>query len=130
MSAAGADWLTRPERIQEEDPDGMLASLDIQKGSVVADVGAGVGYHVWRLSEIVGPAGKVIAEDIQEEMLRLLKKNIDDRKLMNVEMILGTPTDPKLPANAGKISPIRADLRPPQDRMSAACGFATRSAQR
>jgi len=100
MSAAGADWLTRPERIQEEDPDRMLASLDIKKGSVVADVGAGVGYHVWRLSEIVGPAGKVIAEDIQEEMLRLLKKNIDDRKLLNVEMILGTPTDPKLPANA------------------------------
>ncbi len=100
MSAAGADWLTRPERIQEEDPDRMLASLDIKKGSVVADVGAGVGYHVWRLSEIVGPAGKVIAEDIQEEMLRLLQKNIDDRKLLNVEMILGTPTDPKLPANA------------------------------
>jgi len=100
MSAAGADWLTRPTRIQEEDPDRMLASLDIKKGSVVADVGAGVGYHVWRLSEIVGPAGKVIAEDIQEEMLRLLKKNIDDRKLLNVEMILGTPTDPKLPANA------------------------------
>src|SRR5205814_6296165 len=100
MSAAGADWLTRPERIQEEDPDRMLASLDIKKGSVVADVGAGVGYHVWRLSEIVGPAGKVIAEDIQEEMLRLLKKNIDVRKLLNVEMILGTPTDPKLPANA------------------------------
>src|SRR5437867_5471011 len=100
MGAAGADWLTRPERIQEENPDRMLASLDIKKGSVVADVGAGVGYHVWRLSQIVGPAGKVIAEDIQEEMLRQLKKNIDDRKLHNVEIILGTPTDPKLTANA------------------------------
>src|SRR5438552_19191971 len=87
MSAAGADWLTRPERIQEEDPDRMLASLDIQKGSVVADVGAGVGYHVWRLSQVVGPAGKVIAEDIQQEMLRMLKKNIDDRKLKNVDII-------------------------------------------
>src|SRR6059036_2915632 len=100
MRVAGADWLTRSERIQEEDPDRMLAALEIKKGSVVADVGAGVGYHVWRLSEIVGPSGKVIAEDIQEEMLRLLKKNIDDRRLLNVEMILGTPTDPKLPANA------------------------------
>jgi ubiquinone/menaquinone biosynthesis C-methylase UbiE len=100
MGAAGADWLIRSERIREEDPDRMLASLDIKKGSIVADIGAGVGYHAWRLAEIVGPTGKVIAEDIQPEMLRMLQKNIDDRKLRNVEIVLGTPTDPKLPANS------------------------------
>jgi ubiquinone/menaquinone biosynthesis C-methylase UbiE len=100
MSVEGADWLTRPQRIQEEDPDRMLSALDIKKGSVVADIGAGVGYHVWRLAEIVGPTGKVIGEDIQDAMIRLLKKNIDDRKLKNVEIVLGTPTDPKLPAKA------------------------------
>jgi ubiquinone/menaquinone biosynthesis C-methylase UbiE len=100
MGVAGADWLIRPERIQEEDPDRMLAALDIKKGSVVADIGAGVGYHVWRLAEIVGPGGKVIGEDIQDGMIRLLRKNIEDRKLRNVEVILGTPTDPKLPPNA------------------------------
>jgi ubiquinone/menaquinone biosynthesis C-methylase UbiE len=99
MSAAGADWLIRPERIQEEDPDRMLAALEIKKGSVVADVGAGVGYHVWRLAEIVGPAGKVIGEDIQQDMIRLMQRNINDRKLRNVELVLGTPTDPKLPPN-------------------------------
>src|SRR5688572_14124991 len=79
MGVAGADWLTRPERIKEEDPDRMLAALDIKKGSVVADVGAGVGYHVWRLAEIVGPAGKVIGEDIQPGMIQLMRKNIADR---------------------------------------------------
>jgi ubiquinone/menaquinone biosynthesis C-methylase UbiE len=100
MSVEGADWLTRPERIQEEDPDRMLSALDIKKGSVVADIGAGVGYHVWRLAEIVGPAGRVIGEDIQDGMIRLLKQNVDDRKLRNVEIVLGTPTDPKLPAKA------------------------------
>jgi ubiquinone/menaquinone biosynthesis C-methylase UbiE len=100
MSAAGADWLTRPERIQEEDPDRMLASLEIKPGSVVADIGAGVGYHVWRLSNIVGPSGKVIGEDIQDGMIRLMKKNIEDRRLRNVEIVLGTPADPKLPPNA------------------------------
>ena len=100
MSVEGADWLTRPERIQEEDPDRMLSALDIKKGSAVADIGAGVGYHVWRLAEIVGPTGKVIGEDIQDGMIRLLKKNVDDRKLRNVEIVLGTPTDPKLPAKA------------------------------
>src|SRR5262245_9456068 len=100
MSAAGADWLTRPERIQEEDPDRMLAALEIKKGSVVADIGAGVGYHAWRLAEIVGPAGKVIAEDIQEEMIRLLQQNVAERKLRNVQVVHGLPDDPKLPAGA------------------------------
>jgi ubiquinone/menaquinone biosynthesis C-methylase UbiE len=100
MGVGGADWLVRPERIQEEEPDRMLAALEIKRGSVVADIGAGVGYHTWRLSEIVGPSGKVIAEDIQDGMIRLLRKNIDDRKLRNVEIVLGTPTDPKLPENA------------------------------
>lgn len=100
MGVAGADWLTRPERIREEDPDRMLAALDIRKGSVVADIGAGVGYHVWRLAEIVGPTGKVIGEDIQDGMIRLLRKNIEDRKLKNVEIILGTPSDPRLPVKA------------------------------
>jgi len=100
MGVAGADWLTRPERIEEEQPDRMLASLEIKKGSVVADVGAGVGYHVWRLAEIVGPTGRVIAEDIQEEMLRRLSRNIEQRKLQNVDIVLGTPTNPKLPEKA------------------------------
>jgi len=100
MSVEGADWLIRPERIKEEDPDRMLYSLDIKKGSVVADIGAGVGYHVWRLADIVGATGRVIGEDIQEGMIRLMKKNIEDRKLRNVDVILGTPTDPKLPAHS------------------------------
>lgn len=97
MGVAGADWLVRPERIGEEDPDRMLAALEIKRGSVVADIGAGVGYHVWRLAEIVGPSGKVIGEDIQEGMIELMKKNIEMRKLRNVEIVLGTPTDPRLP---------------------------------
>jgi ubiquinone/menaquinone biosynthesis C-methylase UbiE len=97
MGVAGADWLVRPERIKEEDPDRMLAALEIKRGSVVADIGAGVGYHVWRLAEIVGPSGKVIGEDIQEGMIELMKKNLETRKLRNVEIVLGTPTDPRLP---------------------------------
>ena len=100
MGVGGADWLIRPERLREEEPDRMLAAIDIKKGSVVADVGAGVGYHVWRLAEIVGPTGKVIAEDIQEGMIQLLRRNIEDRKLRNVDIVLGTPTDPKLPLNS------------------------------
>src|SRR5437762_11683420 len=61
MSAAGADWLDRPERIEEEDPDRALDVLKIPKGAVVADVGAGSGYMTVKLSKKVGPAGKVYA---------------------------------------------------------------------
>jgi ubiquinone/menaquinone biosynthesis C-methylase UbiE len=99
MSVEGAPWLLRPERIQEEDPDRMLASLGIKQGWVVADIGAGIGYHTWRMANMVGPTGKVIAEDIQEGMLSLLKKNITDLGFKNVDIILGTQTDPRLPEN-------------------------------
>src|SRR5438105_13661215 len=78
----------------------MLASLGVKRGMVVADIGAGVGYHSWRLADMVGPSGKVIAEDIQEGMIALLRKNVSDRKLKNVDIIYGTPTDPKLPDNS------------------------------
>ncbi len=101
MSSQGADWLVRPERIKEEDPDRMLQSLEIKPGSVVADVGAGVGYHAWRLAGIVGPTGKVIAEEIQVDMLRMLESNMDMRHITNVQPLLGTETDPRLPV--GKV---------------------------
>ncbi|HKE23991.1 MAG TPA: class I SAM-dependent methyltransferase [Bryobacteraceae bacterium] len=98
MSANGASWLTRPERETEEEPDKALAAIGIAKGAIVADIGAGSGYMTWRMAEIVGPAGKVYANDIQQKMLDLLKKNVEQRKLTNVETVLGTVDDPRLPA--------------------------------
>lgn len=99
MGTAGADWLTRPEREAEEQPDRALDLIGIAKGSVAADVGAGTGYITWRLAERVGPAGKVYANDIQPEMLTKLRANMRERKLANVETILGAVDDPKLPPN-------------------------------
>jgi SAM-dependent methyltransferase len=98
MSANGAPWLTRPERETEEEPDKALAAIKIAKGSTCADIGAGSGYMTWRLAELVGPTGKVYANDIQPEMLELLRKNVAERKLANVEPVLGAQDDPKLPA--------------------------------
>ncbi len=97
MGSGGADWLVRPEREQEEEPDKAIAALEIAKGSTVADIGAGVGYMTWRLAKVVGPAGKVYANDIQPEMIRMLKKNMQERDLTNVEPVLGKVDDPKLP---------------------------------
>jgi ubiquinone/menaquinone biosynthesis C-methylase UbiE len=98
MSANGAGWLTRPERETEEEPDKALAAIGIAKGSTVADIGAGSGYMSWRMAALVGPTGKVYANDIQQKMLDLLKKNVEQRKLTNVETVLGAVDDPKLPA--------------------------------
>jgi ubiquinone/menaquinone biosynthesis C-methylase UbiE len=100
MSAAGADWLTRPERESDEHPDEALDAIGIQRGSTVADVGAGVGYFTWRMAERVGAKGVVYGEDIQQPMLDLLTKNMSTRHLTNVRAVLGTVDDPKLPANS------------------------------
>lgn len=100
MGVAGADWLERNERESEEHPDKALEALKLKPGMVVADVGAGTGYMSLRMAARVGPAGKVYASDIQPEMLRLLRRNAEKAKLANVETVLGTETDPKLPLNA------------------------------
>jgi ubiquinone/menaquinone biosynthesis C-methylase UbiE len=99
MGAGGAEWLVRPERAEEEQPDKAIALLGIAKGATVADIGAGNGYMTWRLAERVGPTGKVYANDIQPEMLQMLRENMLQRKLKNVETVLGKFDDPKLPAN-------------------------------
>ena len=100
MSADGADWLTRPDRDEEEQPRLAIDALKIPKGATVADIGAGSGYMTALLARQVGPTGKVYANDIQARMLDLLRRNIDRQKLTNVETVLGTIDDPKLPAAA------------------------------
>ena len=97
MGSAGADWLTRPERIQEEEPDRMLASLGIKKGSVVADVGAGVGYHVGALLILSALQAESLPKTFRKACFNCSRKNINDRKVRNVEVVLGSPADPSCP---------------------------------
>ncbi len=100
MSADGADWLSRSERDREEQPRLAIEALNIPKGATVADIGAGSGYITALLARRVGPGGKVYANDIQSRMLDLLRQYIAQQKLTNVEPVLGTIDDPKLPADA------------------------------
>jgi ubiquinone/menaquinone biosynthesis C-methylase UbiE len=100
MGHQGATWLERPERVEEEAPDRLHALLEVRPGMTVADIGAGTGYHSWRLAEEVGPGGRVFAVDIQPEMLSLLATNMARRGFTNVLGVLGTITDPKLPPAA------------------------------
>lgn len=96
----GAPWLERPERMQEERPDRVLAELDLKPGMKVADIGAGSGYYSSRIAERVGAEGTVYAVDVQPEMIELLEKNMTERGAINVKAVLGTTTDPKLPPSA------------------------------
>src|SRR6185437_11126908 len=98
MGYQGASWLERPERIREEEPAKLLKALAVKPGMVVADIGAGSGYHSFRLAPLVGDKGKIIASDIQPEMLDLIKKKAKQKKVKNVETVQGTNKDPKLPA--------------------------------
>jgi ubiquinone/menaquinone biosynthesis C-methylase UbiE len=97
MSYRGADWLERPEREATQQPEKVLDALKIAPGSTVADVGAGTGYFSLRLAKRVGPQGRVLATDIQPQMLALLRENMRAADIRHVEPILCTPTDAKLP---------------------------------
>jgi ubiquinone/menaquinone biosynthesis C-methylase UbiE len=99
MGHTGAEWLERPEREQEERTDALLQALSLQPDDVVADIGAGTGYFTFRMSSLV-PQGKVLAVDIQQEMIDLLEKNKVKKKAPNVETILGTFSNPRLPAGS------------------------------
>lgn len=100
MSYYGASWLERPERKEEERPDLVLAALDLKPGMKVADIGAGSGYYSSRIAERVGKEGIVYAVDVQPEMIEILRLQMKQRHVTNVTPILGTETDPKLPASA------------------------------
>jgi protein-L-isoaspartate O-methyltransferase len=92
MGAAGADWLVRPEREAEENPDLAIKLLNFQPGMAVADIGAGVGYYSLKIASLVGPTGKVYASDLQPEMLRMLRKRVEISKVRNVVPVLATET--------------------------------------
>jgi ubiquinone/menaquinone biosynthesis C-methylase UbiE len=99
MGHEAAGWLERPEREQEEQPAKLLPLLNLKAGDVVADIGAGSGFYTFKLSPLVGDKGKVYANDIQPQMLNIIRTRAKQLKVTNVEPVRGTITSPKLPAN-------------------------------
>ncbi len=100
MGHQAADWLERPEREKEEQPAKLIDALKVKQGEVIADIGAGSGYYSFRLSKLVGDKGKILAVDIQPEMLAIIRKKMKEQKVTNIDPIQGTEKDPKLPAGA------------------------------
>jgi len=97
MGHLAAGWLDRPERVKEEQPAKLLEALGLKPGEVVADLGAGSGYFTFPLAQRVGPKGKVLAVEIQQEMLDIIKQKMKNRNITHINLVLGTITDPKLP---------------------------------
>lgn len=98
MGHEGADWLERNDRTQEEGTELLVKELRLKPTDTVADIGAGTGFFSFRMAPLV-PQGRVLAVDIQPEMITELKERKRQNKLANVEPVLGTTTDPHLPAS-------------------------------
>ncbi len=129
MSYRGADWLDREDRETTEQPEHVLDVLAIAEGMTVADVGAGSGYFTVRIAKRLGARGRVLATDLQPEMLSLLRAKVGAAKLSNVVPVLATESDAKLPRGeldlvlmvdvyhelpkpAATLAQVRAALRP------------------
>ena len=95
-----AAWFYRPERVESEKPEELLDLLGIEEGDVVADIGAGVGFFSLRAAARVGRTGKVLAVDVQPEMIAGLEMMMERFGHENIVPILGDLDDPKLPTDS------------------------------
>ena len=96
MGHPGIGWLERTEREKEEAPSKAIALLGLAPDAVLADIGAGSGYYSFRIARLL-PKGKVVAVDIQPEMLAFLKAEAAKLGVKNVQPHLGAVDDVRLP---------------------------------
>lgn len=100
MGWQGAAWLERNKREREERTDLLLEALALQPGMVIADIGAGTGYLSRRMAPLVMPGGKIIALDLQPEMVNILQTGVNRSGLKQIVVKLGAIDDIKLPKNS------------------------------
>ena len=102
MGWQGAAWLEREEREREERTDLLVPALQLAPGMVVADIGAGTGYLARRMAPAVMPGGKVIAVDVQPEMVALLQAMVRRSGLAQIEPVLGGEDDVQPAGRVGR----------------------------
>jgi ubiquinone/menaquinone biosynthesis C-methylase UbiE len=88
--------LDDPARAAWQQPDQVVAMLDLKADDEVADIGAGSGYFTLRLAKEVGPTGKVYAVDTEQKMLDLIERRAEQEKVENIQTVLAAPDDPHL----------------------------------
>ncbi len=123
MHWTAAPWLVRESREAEENATRMLLALGVEEGSTVCDFGCGNGYHTLELARMVGSRGRVLAVDIQPEMLEMLSERAEESGLANVEPILGEEADPRLPPSSCDLvlmADVYHELAYPEEILAAA----------
>jgi len=98
MGHTGIEWLERDEREEEEKTAKLIRNLDLQATDVVADIGAGSGFHVFKMAPIVN-RGKVYAVDIQNEMLNVINRKKEKTDAQNVVTVKGSEKSVNLKPN-------------------------------
>ena len=99
MGYQGIGWLERSEREKEENVSKLIQNLGIEPNDIIADIGAGSGYHVFRMAPLA-KKGMVYAVDIQNEMLMAIESKKESTKIRNVKTVLGTEKSIQLPNNS------------------------------
>ena len=94
----GDSFSTEDARDRLGEAEEVMRLAGVRKGMWVADVGAGEGYYTVRLARVVGAQGRVLAEDIVPQVIDELSDRVQRERLDNVAVRLGTPDDPRLPA--------------------------------
>ncbi len=96
MGFQGMNWLERPEREEEENTTTLLKNMDIQPTDHIADIGAGSGYHVFKMAPMANQ-GTIYAVDIQEEMLAAIQEKMEAKNVQNIQIVKGDEQSVNLP---------------------------------
>jgi protein-L-isoaspartate O-methyltransferase len=99
MGYEGIGWLERSDREKEENVSNLIQNMNIKPNDTIADIGAGSGYHAFRMASLA-KKGLVYAVDIQREMLMTIEKTKESKKLRNIETILGSDKSISLPKDS------------------------------
>lgn len=99
MGFRGMSWLERPEREAEENTTTLLKNMAIAPKDVIADIGAGSGYHVFQMAPMA-VEGLIYAVDIQDEMLAAIETKKKNGAIENVKLIKGSEQSVNLPENS------------------------------
>ena len=99
MGFQGINWLERSEREKEEDVSTLIKNMKIKTNDTIADIGAGSGYHVFKMAPLA-ENGLVYAVDIQPEMVETIELKKRSKRMSNIETVLGSEKSINLPKNS------------------------------
>ncbi len=118
-SRSAREWIKRlesPERLAGLKADDILKALGLEDGDIVADIGAGTGVLSRPMARAVAPTGKVLAVEVDQELLDYIDERSAQEELGNLVTVLGAFQDPKLPTNDVDVAFFHNTLHHIKDR--------------